>query len=78
MSKTKRMIVTLTYEAEYDDEIEMYYIHDKLQAGSEVKTTLPLMVYDYDDDDKAILYYLKLKQVQTSIGPDTMITQTEK
>lgn len=70
----RRMIVTLTYEAEYNGEVELDEIQDRLTAGTDIKKQIPLTVYAYDREDFATMYYLELRQAQTSIESRTMIT----
>ena len=73
-NEKRRMIVTLTYEAEYNGEVELDEIQDRLTAGADIKRQIPLTVYAYDREDFATMYHLELRQAQTSIESRTMIT----
>ena len=74
MEQQKRMIITLTYEAEYNDEVSLENIHEKVEFDLKTEKQKTLNCYDYDYDDREFIYRLKLTQIQTSIENRTMIT----
>ena len=74
MKQKKRMIITLTYEAEYNDEVSLENIHEKVEFDLKTEKRKTLNRYDYDYDDREFIYRLKLTQIQTSIENRTMIT----
>lgn len=67
----KQVKVTLTYVADVDDELEIDYIHEKLEDC--IDQEIPMDIYDFDSEDSWYVR-LKLQQAQTSIGADTLIT----
>lgn len=67
----KRAIVTLTYVADVPDDLEVDYIHEKLEDC--IDQEIPMDIYDFEGED-SWLVQLKLKQAQTSIGASTLVT----
>jgi len=67
----KRVIVTLTYVADVDDDLETDYIHERLEdyIGQQIN----MDIYDWEGED-SWLVPLQLQQMQTSIGSNTMVT----
>jgi hypothetical protein len=67
----KQVKVTLTYVADVDDEMEPDYIHENLEDY--IEQEIKMNVYDFESED-SWLVFLKLQQMQTSIGGNSLIT----
>lgn len=67
----KRVIVTLTYVADVDDDLETDYIHERLEDYIDQRINMD--IYDWEGED-SWLVPLQLQQMQTSIGSNTMVT----
>ncbi len=67
----KQVKVTLTYVADVDDELEIDYIHEKLEDC--IDQEIPMDIYDYEGEDSWYVR-LKLQQTQTSIGANSLVT----
>lgn len=67
----KQLKVTLTYVADVDDELEVDYIHEKLEDY--IDQEIPMDIYDFDSEDSWYVR-MKLQQMQTSIGANTLVT----
>ena len=67
----KQVKVTLTYVADVDDELEADYIHEKLEDY--IEQEIPMDIYDFDSEDSWYVR-MKLQQMQTSIGSNTLVT----
>lgn len=67
----KHVKVTLTYVADVSDDLEVDYIHEKLEDC--IDQEIPMDIYDIFGEDSWYVR-LKLQQTQTSIGADTLIT----
>lgn len=67
----KRVIVTLTYVADVDDDLETDYIHERLEDYIDQRINMD--IYDWEGKD-SWLVPLQLQQMQTSIGGNTMVT----
>jgi len=67
----KQVKVTLTYVADVDDDLEIDYIHEKLEDC--IDQEIPMDIYDFDVED-SWLVFLKLQQMQTRIGGNSLMT----
>ena len=67
----KQVKVTLTYVADVDDELEVDYIHEKLEDY--IDQEIPMDIYDFDSEDSWYVR-MKLQQMQTNIGANTLVT----
>ena len=67
----RQVKVTLTYVADVDDELEVDYVHEKLEDC--IDQEIPMDIYDFDSEDSWYVR-LKLQQFQTSIGGNTLLT----
>ena len=67
----KQVKVTLTYVADVDDELEVDYIHEKLEDY--IEQEIPMDIYDFDSEDSWYVR-MKLQQMQTNIGANTLVT----
>lgn len=71
----KRVIVTLTYVADVDDDLELDYVHERLEDYIEQRINMD--IYDWEGED-SWLVPLQLEKMQTSIGANTMVTVQKK
>lgn len=67
----KRVIVTLTYVANVDDELEVDYIHERLEDYIDQRINMD--IYDWECED-SWLVPLQLEKIQTSIGASKMVS----
>jgi hypothetical protein len=65
----KHVKVTLTYEADYDDELTLDEIHERLEDY--VDQELPMWIFGDEDDYKI---ELKLTQTISSTGANQIVT----
>ena len=67
----KRAIVTLTYVADVDDDLELDFIHERLEDYIDQRINMD--IYDWEGED-SWLVPLQLEKMQTSIGANTMVS----
>lgn len=67
----KRVIVTLTYVANVDDNLELDYVHERLEDY--IGQRINMDIYDWEGED-SWLVPLQLEKMQTSIGANTMVS----
>ena len=67
----KRVIVTLTYTADVSDELELDYIHERLEDYIDQRINMD--IYDWESED-SWLVTLQLEKMQTSIGGSARVT----
>lgn len=72
----KQVKVTLTYVADVDDELQPDYIHERLEDY--INQQINMDIYDMciygDTMEDSWVVPLKLQQMQTSIGGNTLVT----